>query len=125
MRLPGGFPVFLAGLFSTIAHVLAGDPVLRVEDVVAAPGSAFAVKVFLAHDVPLEGYEVSLLYDTSVLTLKEITLAGTDVERLLAPFSPEFFSPLVNPDELPGWGRGSAGVIFDYRDRLPPGEQSV
>src|SRR5262245_5725947 len=106
--------IFAAALPLVAAHVLyAGENVLEVEEVLTAPGTIFPVRVYLTHDQPLQGYEVSLLYDSTVLTLKRITMQGTDAQSLLGPI--EFFAPLVVPDYQPSLGLGHAGVIFDWQ----------
>src|SRR5262245_61389683 len=129
---PRNSPIRLLAAFLPVlvsSYLFAGENVLRVEDVLTAPGSSFRVQVYLTHDLPLQGFEVSLLYDSTVLTLKGITMEGTDAQSLLG--RTEFFVPQVVPDYQPGLGLGSAGVIFDYAPpfdgpTLPPGEgQSI
>jgi hypothetical protein len=109
--------------------LFAGESVFKVEDVLTAPGTHFLARLYLTHQEPLQGFEVALLYDSTVLTLKRITMQGTDAESLLGRI--ELFVPQVVPDYQPGLGLGSAGVIFDEREpydgsTLPPGElQSI
>jgi len=130
MERPAAWSPFATAAFLTLGlgHLTAAPPTLKVEDVRATPGNRFVAQVFFTHQESVSGYQVSLLYDSSVLTLKRISLEGSDVEQLFAPYGIEFFDPSVIPDYQPRAGLGSAGVIFDFEPpfespQLAPGDR--
>ncbi len=104
----------LAPLLAVLVRsfLFAGENVFKVEDVLTAPGTHFLARLYLTHHEPLQGFEVSLLYDSTALTLKRITMQGTDAESLLGQI--EVFVPQVVPDYQPGLGLGLVGVMFDW-----------
>ena len=94
-------PIVVAPPASSMAladiHVFAGQPVFH--------------PVLGTHDSFLQGYQIALRYDATILEMSEISLDGTQAQSLM----PEFFITQINPA-----GIDSTMYLAVIFDTLPP-----
>ena len=102
-------------------HIFSFDPML------AAPGGSLTAVRKYEHIDPIQGYQVAITYDNTLLTHIEPSsdfgyYEGTSADAVF-PGGPgsfngiELFYPAMNPDVAPGVGLATLAAIFDF---LPP-----
>ena len=121
----GGFsviPTLNDGSFTVNnQHILSFDPLL------AAPGGTITAVLKYEHVDPIQGYQVAISYDNTLLTHIEPSddfgyFSGLTADAVF-PGGPgafngiELFYPAMNPNAAPGVGLATFAAIFDF---LPP-----
>ncbi len=135
----GGFsvePTLNDGVFTiNNQHILSFDPML------AAPGGSLTAVLKYEHVDPIQGYQIAISYDNTLLTHLEPSSDYGYYQGLTAdsvfPGGPgafngiELFYPAMNPNVAPGVGLATFAAIFDFLppfsgQMLPPGtDQSI
>ena len=97
---------------------------LRVDHATTSPGNDVTIVLRLTTDEAISGYQTVIVVDPSTLTFIEATTSGLDIERLLVPYSLEFF--VTVEDAVPDGHMIAQAAIFDFsppldQQSLPPG----
>ncbi len=102
-------PALTSGAISVI-----NENVLRIGIGQTPPGGQTSVLASAKHSRPLQGFQVSVAYDPTLLTALGASWKTTDAARAISPEEMEFFFFLVVEDELPGPPRATVAVVLDW-----------
>jgi hypothetical protein len=85
--------LLLAAALTSLAGALPGADILRVGEGSARPGQThIPIALSASHDLPIQGFSVSLWFSPRDLAVSDVTYAGTVVE----PLNPEYFNSVVD-----------------------------
>lgn len=126
-----GKAALLLALLAFAGPAEAQTNILKVLPTSATPGGTVSSTVVVTHDLPMQGFQVAVSYDNSILTFDSVTTNNTDLVTLLSPNGVEFSTPTSDASIAPGLGWAAFGAIFDFQfpftqHTLPGGtEQSL
>lgn len=91
----------------TLDIPVGGFSQLTIEDTSISSAGCGAVRILLDSDNPVQGYVLAIGHDDTVLSLDDITVAGT----VTAAAGAEFIVPNISPG---GGSGGTLGVVLDF-----------
>lgn len=114
MKIYAQFALMISTIAAFCCSPAHGQTAFKILDATTNPGSSATAIIEISHEADIQGFQVAMTWDSTLLTFDELGTNGLDIEILLAPETIEFFTSTGSTELSSGTGWLACAAIFDF-----------